>query len=64
MPETIPLSEPIVATGSNELDHMPPGVGSDKVMDAPRQTDNGPAMDAGTGLTVIIRVLEQVVGNV
>jgi hypothetical protein len=55
-PAAIPPTTPeelIVATVVVLLLHVPPVVGSDKVIDAPSHTEDGPAIAPGKGFTVI-----------
>lgn len=56
---TSPDEEPIEATPKTELPHVPPVVASLKVIVFVRQTDTGPVIPAGTGLTVMEAVLKQ-----
>lgn len=55
-PVTTPVVAPIAAMARGALDQVPPGVASVRVMVAPTQTESGPVMGAGLGLTVMSRV--------
>ena len=50
-PVTIPLDEPSNMVGS-DVDHVPPGVASARVMDGPRHALSEPDIAAGFALTV------------
>jgi hypothetical protein len=52
-----------VATAVFVLLHVPPDVTSESVIDEPRHTDGGPVITAGSGLTVTIAVVAQVVAE-
>jgi hypothetical protein len=58
-PVTIPDDEPTVATVGVVLIHTPPASKSVKVAVAPMQTNVGPPIGAGMGLTVTIAVTLQ-----
>jgi hypothetical protein len=55
-PVTTPVSEPTVATDTFVLLHVPPDVTSLRVITDPAQTEVGPVIGEGDGLTVIILV--------
>ena len=57
-PKTIPLDEPIIATAEVLLTQVPEP-GSLSVIDEPAQTADGPEMDEGNGLTVMVAVTKQ-----
>ena len=59
-PDTIPEEAPTVAIAMLLLLHVPPVVGSDRVMvPPPPHTVVGPVMAAGRGFTVSVRVISQ-----
>jgi hypothetical protein len=59
IPETIPLTEPIVPIGNDPLLQVPPPVPSVSVVVEPRHTPNEPLMGNGVVLTVIVFVARQ-----
>jgi hypothetical protein len=63
IPDTIPVL-PIVAIKGDEELHVPPVVVLVKAVVRPVHTLVVPVIGAGTGLTVSVRVLKQLVGNV
>jgi hypothetical protein len=56
MPVTIPVEEPIVATGGVPLLHVPPDELSPNVAIAPAQTVGSPVIPDGNGFTVTVVV--------
>lgn len=61
-PEERPVTTPdtpTVAVVGELLDHTPPGVALNNVMEEPTQTDEGPAMADGAGDTVMGKVTKQ-----
>jgi hypothetical protein len=63
-PVTTPVVEPTVATPSEVLLHVPPGEASLRVMLKATQTEEGPVMATGEGVTVTIFVVIQPVASV
>lgn len=62
-PVTLPVTSPTF-TFALFLLHEPPVVGSARVIVAPMQTRDGPAIAAGSGLIVTTAVVKQPVGSV
>lgn len=58
-PLTMPLSEPIAAIDVLPLVHVPPATELERVIVALIQTDPGPVIGPGLGLTVTIVNVEQ-----
>ncbi len=63
-PVTIPDPEPTVATDVLPLLQVPEGVVFDRVVVEPTHTDCVPVMALGSGFTVAVRVMKQLVGSV
>ena len=63
-PVDTPVTPPVPFTETVLLRELqvPPGVASDNEIDAPLQTDAGPVIAAGAGLTVTIRLTLQPAG--
>jgi hypothetical protein len=59
-----PEVDPMVATAVLELVHMPPGTPSKSVDVLPAHKVVMPVIGVGVGLTVIVVVVKQPVGNV
>jgi hypothetical protein len=57
LPVTIPLEDPMLATGILLLLHVPPPDVLDSVLVSPRHTDVFPLIVAGSGFTVTVVVL-------
>lgn len=59
MPVTIPVSEPMIATDALDVLHVPPAVASVNVIVPLTLTVGGPAIGAGAGVMVTVRVPRQ-----
>ncbi len=59
VPGAMPVTTPpeMVATDGVELLHVPPGVGSDKVIVAPAHNDVAPAIGAAKGAAVTVTLI-------
>jgi hypothetical protein len=62
IPVTMPVAMPAAATDTLLLLHAPPEVALVKMVVEPVHTVSIPAIAAGSGLTVISRILKQPVG--
>jgi hypothetical protein len=51
-PETIPVDAPTLATDVLLLDHVPPEVAFERVVEADTHSEDAPVMPDGKGLTV------------
>ena len=64
MPVTMPEREPIATIVGALLVHTPPATVSVSIIESFKHTVSGPVIAVGDGLTCIIAVAEQPVGNV
>ena len=63
LPDTTPELVPTIAIDVLLLLHLPPGVGSDKLIVEPAHTRFGPVIAAGVGMTVTEPPMVQPVPN-
>jgi hypothetical protein len=64
MPETMPLSVPIVAADGLLLVHDPPATTSESVIKLPAQTFDSPVIEPGALLTVTVFVVRHPAADV